>query len=361
MQGRTSTLSNAQWKKNKLVTFLGINRLKQAHKSGFFEDISPRILVLGCPKPEALTNFGFIDLVICHPEKSIIRKAQELGFQTISEGEKFNKVKVLRSIGATLVWVTKSRRETFFNMAIALIATKKNGKIIITGEKKDGVEGALKKIKTIIDPVNIISKSHGKIALFQRPQYLPKEIQVWKKMGKLQKTTSGYFSVAGAFSETEIDTGSLLLADQFSGKLFGSVADLGSGWGYLSSEAIKNSPNIEFVTLIDSHFGALESARRNITSSKAQFLWADLQSETLNINNFDHVIMNPPFHIGRKVELGLGLAFLSIAKNILTKGGTLWMVYNQELPYEKTMNSLFTNYQFLNKTKTYNVIRAKKT
>ena len=83
--------------------------------------------------------------------------------------------------------------------------------------------------------------------------------------------------------------------------------------------------------------------------------------ETLNINNFDHVIMNPPFHIGRKVELGLGLAFLSIAKNILTKGGTLWMVYNQELPYEKTMNSLFTNYQFLNKTKTYNVIRAKKT
>ena len=71
------------------------------------------------------------------------------------------------------------------------------------------------------------------------------------------------------------------------------------------------------------------------------------------------MIMNPPFHIGRKVELGLGLTFLNVAKKILTKGGTLWMVFNKELPYEKTMSILFPNYEFLNRTKNYKVIRAK--
>ena len=343
-----------------MVAAFGINILLQARENGFFSNSSPNMLVLGCPNPEILKVLGFTNLVICHPEKSVIKKAKELNFQTLMDRDPISRLQVLRSIGTTLVWVTKSRRETFFYIALALKITKKKGNIVVTGEKKEGIESAIKKLKVIIEPITMISKSHGKIGLFRRPLFLPETVKSWKNDGKLQRVASGYTSAAGTFSETAVDKGSRLLANQFAGKLYGKVVDLGAGWGYLSAEAIKNNPDINLMTLIDSNLGALNSARVNITSPKAKFLWLDLQHDILNLKNFDHVIMNPPFHIGRKVELGLGLTFLNVAKRILTKGGTLWMVFNKELPYEKTMSILFPNYEFLNRTKNYKVIRAKK-
>ena len=344
-----------------MVTILGIKRLLEAQRNGFFSNISRRILVLGCPQPEALKILKLNDVLICHPEKSVVQKAQELNFQTLVDLERFNKIRISRSVRTAIVWVTKSRSETLFNIALAFLITPKAGKIILTGEKKDGIEYAVKKLSAMIKPISVISKSHGKIGLFQRPRYLPKTVRSWKKKGELQKNASGFFSSPGTFSETNIDKGSQLLVSHYSGKLHGNVIDLGAGWGYLSAEAIKNSPSIRLLTLIDCNLSALNSARLNITSSKARFFWLDLRTDILALKNLDHVIMNPPFHIGRKVNFDLGLTFLGTAQKILRKGGILWMVFNRELPYEKSIASLFPNYDLLNETKNYKVIRAKKT
>ncbi len=344
-----------------MTSVLSIKRLRYAQRNGFFSNLSKRILVLGCPEPEALEILELDGLLVCHPEKSVVQKAKALNFQALVDLENSNKISILRSICATLVWVTKSRRETFFNIALAFVITENTGKIILTGEKKDGVEYAIKKLRTMIEPVSIISKSHGKIVLFKRPLCLPKTLRSWKKKGDLQKNASGFFSAPGIFSEVAIDKGSQLLAEHFSGKLHGNVIDLGAGWGYLSAEALKNSPTIKLMALVDSNLRALKSAQANITSPKTKFFWLDLKTDVLTFKNFDHVIMNPPFHTGRKVNFGLGLTFLGIANQILRKGGILWMVFNRELPYEKSIASLFSNYDLINQTKNYKIIKAIKT
>ena len=78
----------------------------------------------------------------------------------------------------------------------------------------------------------------------------------------------------------------------------------------------------------------------------------------LNIENCDHVIMNPPFHKGKKFIHSLGLVFLKTAKKILSKKGALWMVCNKELIYENSINDLFPNYKYIDITKNYKIIKA---
>ena len=82
-------------------------------------------------------------------------------------------------------------------------------------------------------------------------------------------------------------------------------------------------------------------------SFKAKFYWKDIEEENLSIKNCDHVIMNPPFHKGKKFIYSLGLVFLKTAKKILSKKGTLWMVHNKELTYEDSINDLFPNYKYI--------------
>ncbi len=332
-----------------------------ARKNGFFSNFSEKILVIGCPEPEVLSTLGFKDIVVCHPEKSVNKRAQEIKFQTLLDKDGIRKFNFAKSIETTFVWVTKSRRETMFNIALAFLATKKKGSIIVNGEKRDGVEYAIKELQKIVTPIAIMSKSHGKIGIFQRPLMLPRILHTWKVNGKSKKISPRYFSAAGVFSETTIDEGSRLLVEQFSGFLNGNVIDLGTGWGYLSAEAIRGNPKIDFITLIDSNLSALKSAKLNISSKKANFLWLDLQYEKLKLRNFDHVIMNAPFHVGREVNHNLWVTFLVTAKNALSKEGTLWMVFNRELPYKKHLPALFPTYEFLKQTKNYSVIRAKRT
>ena len=323
-------------------------------------NISGRVLVLGCAQPESLKVLNFRKVIVCHPEKAIVRRAQDLNFCSLIDKSKLTKLKLLRSVGASIVYITKSRRETLLNIAMAFSATNWKGNIIITGGKKEGIEYALCELKKIVEPCSVLSKAHGKIGLFKRPERIPQVIRNWKKQGRLLQNNSGFVTAAGTFSEHFVDNGSQLLADQFLANLYGSIADLGAGWGFLSAEAIKGSPQIENITLIDSNSNALKSAKINVRSNKARFVWLDLEYDRLSMENVDHVLMNPPFHKGQKIDFRLGLSFLNIAKDILKKGGTLWIVFNRNSPYEKSVKSLFPNYKFLKETKGYKVIKARK-
>ena len=49
---------------------------------------------------------------------------------------------------------------------------------------------------------------------------------------------------------------------------------------------------------------------------------------------------------------------VNLAKQILKKKGTLWMVHNKELIYENSINDLFPNYKYIDITKNYKIIKA---
>ena len=79
-----------------------------------------------------------------------------------------------------------------------------------------------------------------------------------------------------------------------------------------------------------------------------------------NLPVLDFVIMNPPFHTGKKNDIGLGLNFIQNAAHHLRKGGVLMMVANVHLPYENHLKSLFSNFDIIAQKSGFKIIRAVK-
>ena len=333
------------------------NRLLFAKKKGLIDNFNAETCALGFYNFNCFEILGMPKLTICNPEKSIIQKAFKLNYLTFVDSNGIKK-NIKKKFDKTFVNITKSRKETFFYIAAAFFITKRNGIITITGDNKLGIDFYLKKISSLLN-LNFFSKSHGKIIFLQKTKFIPNEIRTWKNFGNYTKISSDFLTLPGCFSEKKIDEGSNLLAKNFSNKLFGRVADLGAGWGYLSAKALENNNRIKQIALVESNLNSLKCSRINVPSFKAKFYWTDIEEENLSIKNCDHVIMNPPFHKGKKFIHSLGLVFLKTAKKILKKKGTLWMVHNKELIYENSINDLFPNYKYIDITENYKIIKAK--
>ena len=333
-------------------------RLLFAKKKWELDGYCYEACALGFNETSCFDMLRIKNLTICNPEKSVIKKAVRNNHLTFVNLNGF-KIKKTKSFDKTFVNITKSRNESLFNIAAAFFLTKINGIIIITGDKELGIDFYLKKINIYVN-LNIISKAHGKITLFKKPKFIPEEIKMWKNFGKFQKINSNFFTLPGCFSEKEIDDGSRLLSSKFSNQLFGKVADLGAGWGYLSAKALESNEQIKEISLIESNLNALNCSRINISNLKAKFFWKDIEIEDLNLKNYDHVIMNPPFHKGKKFVHTLVSIFLKTAEKILSRNGTLWMVHKKELKYEYLINDLFNNFEYIYTNKGYKIIRAVK-
>ena len=89
---------------------------------------------------------------------------------------------------------------------------------------------------------------------------------------------------------------------------------------------------------------------------QADFLACDVG----RLGLFDTVVMNPPFHVGRRGEPALGQAFIATAAAILGNAGHLWMVANRHLPYEIALNSLFVKVEEPFGTSKFKVLHAQR-
>ncbi|MEP2533711.1 methyltransferase [Shimia sp.] len=205
--------------------------------------------------------------------------------------------------------------------------------VVVDGQKTDGIDSVLKECRKRADVQGVASKAHGKLFWFQGGDFAE-----WRASEPTQ-VDGRFVTLPGVFSADGIDPASQALAAALPAKLGRVVADLGAGWGYLSSKILENE-NVRDVHLVEADHVALDCARRNVTDARAQFHWADATQWVLK-ERVDTVVMNPPFHTGRKAEPGLGVEFIQSAARILTPSGHLWMVANRHLPYETTLQACF--------------------
>lgn len=134
------------------------------------------------------------------------------------------------------------------------------------------------------------------------------------------------------------------------------MVDLGAGWGYLAARALTR-PGITRLDLVEADHAALEAARRNITDPRATFHWTDART-WVSEARVDHVISNPPFHTGRAGDTALGQAFISAAARLLKPSGTLWLVANRHLPYERSLEDAFGEVRELDGPRSYKIFAA---
>ena len=141
----------------------------------------------------------------------------------------------------------------------------------------------------------------------------------------------------GVFSAAKPDKATAILLRELGGlDLNGKrVLDLGCGTGLIGAWAAKRGAQ---VTLVDADLQSVRSSQQTLQANElpGEVLHSDVGA-ALGERLFDVILTNPPFHVGRGVVLDVVREFIASAKRHLKPGGTLYIVANDPLPYEKPL------------------------
>ena len=232
-----------------------------------------------------------------------------------------------------LVTLPPARALAEARIAQASARLPKGALIVVDGDKACGVESVLKSSKGRVPVLGQVSKAHGKVFWFENApvfddwQAVPREV------------APGFHTLPGVFSADGPDPASKLLLSALPDSLPGVIADLGAGWGYLSAHLLQRS-GVQRVHLVEDDRTALDCAQANLHDARAKMHWADATT-WISPELMDAVVMNPPFHAGKKGDPALGRAFIRAARQMLRPSGALWMVANRHLPYESELTACF--------------------
>ncbi|MDO9525811.1 MAG: methyltransferase [Gemmobacter sp.] len=254
------------------------------------------------------------------------------------------------AFAGALVCLPRAKAAALALIAQAMAAVPQGGQVIVDGQKTDGVDSVFKQCRAAgLTQGEALSKAHGKVfSIVAGPAP-----DGW---AAVPQVVDGFTTLPGVFSADGPDRGSVLLAQALPEKLGARVADLGAGWGYLT-RAILERPGVTEVQLIEADSDALDCARLNITDPRARFHWADATRFHPD-RAFDTVVMNPPFHTTRDADPGLGAAFIRAAAAMLSPGGSLWMVGNRHLPYERVLAETFREVEQIGGDSAFRLYRA---
>jgi 16S rRNA (guanine1207-N2)-methyltransferase len=260
-----------------------------------------------------------------------------------------------------LVAGAKQHDEMCAQIALALRKLRPGGTLVCAAANDAGG----KRLKKIMEEAGlsatVLSKNKARVACAAKDGNIDAErIQKWLEAAAPQKIAGGAFvSQPGIFGWDKIDTGSALLAAHLPA-LSGAGADFGCGYGYLAALILKNNPDVRAIQCIDSDWRAVRACETNLAEfgARAACLWEDLTASAPA--GLDWVVMNPPFHAGKKEMLALGRAFIAQAARSLKSGGSLWLVANAHLPYEETLAEIFPGHETVTQDKGFKVIHARK-
>lgn len=269
------------------------------------------------------------------------------------EQRDFKAVRMIRDrYAAAIVCLPRAKAEA--RALIAEACATCDGVVVIDGQKTEGIDSILREMRARVTVNGPISKAHGK--LFWIDAAATDFFTDWAQSPSM--TPGGFWTAPGVFSADAVDLASALLVDALPEKLGTEVADLGAGWGFLSSHILTRE-KVQTVHLVEASHIALECARRNVTDDRAKFHWED--ATTWNPpHRMDSIVMNPPFHQGRAAEPQIGQAFVAAAARLLQPNGTAWMVANRHLPYEAELKKRFGHVDEIGGDARFKLFRAAK-
>jgi len=240
-----------------------------------------------------------------------------------------------------LLLAGKNKQQTLAWMAEAMNRLQKNGKIIVACANKHGAKSYESVLKQLAGNLSSRSKSKCRIFSAQKSSVFDYSLAAqWLDAGQARRIdTHDLIAQPGLFSWNRPDSGSALLLKQLP-ELSGAGMDLCCGYGLLSAHILRQAGNIKQFHLIEADSLALDCARQNTASwaSSVQYHWTDAATETLP-TGLDWIVCNPPFHSGQTRNVELGQAIVLRACKSLKQGGSLYMVANRKLPYERLLQS----------------------
>lgn len=266
-----------------------------------------------------------------------------------------------------LVNIPKQVEEAKHWIASALKSLQPEGWLVIAAANDANGSRLEKWMKELAIPYESESKNKARVVWAKRPAVLPSLLTDWHVRGEKQKVQTGdgyhFISQPGVFGWDKIDVGSKLLTGLLPPDLKGIGADFGAGTGYLSRAILESAQGVKILWLAEADKRALECAKKNLENVRAdillEYLWADL-TRPAALPPLDFIVMNPPFHTGKKTDTSLGQAFIKTAAHHLKKGGRLYMVANAHLPYEQLLRDNFAQVRPVTEEKGFKIFEAVK-
>jgi len=266
-----------------------------------------------------------------------------------------------------LVLPPRQRDEARALFAHALRRASEGGVVLMAVPNAEGAKSAESDLASVAGPLNQISKHKCRVFWTQPlgSQVNAERLEAWASLDVPCLNEAGYVSRPGLFAWDRVDTASALLAAHLPADLSGSVADLGAGYGYLSTQVLAHCPAVSSIDLFEAEARALEPARQNLQralhdNARAVPFAVHWHDVTQGLpRRYDAIVSNPPFHQGRADLPELGRAFIDTAAHALLPHGRFWLVANRHLPYEATLAARFNEVRTVVTQDGFKVIEAR--
>lgn len=256
-----------------------------------------------------------------------------------------------KSIAQVLYRVSKEKPVTHHIINSSPRILTSNGKLILTGEKNDGIKTYVSKAALFFGD-DAHSKKHGSTYLAvinqQVSEQPPLDDQHYRELRACIPTNPSLYSKPGLFGWNKIDQGSAFLVEYLPelidslGGIPNSVLDLGCGYGYLSAMMhLHIEANSTHIVATDNNAAAIDACTKNFDA-----LGIDGQVIAGNCadnidRTFDAIICNPPFHQGFGTDSQLTQRFVDSSYQHLNRGGKALFVTNSFVPIERCAEKQF--------------------
>ncbi len=295
----------------------------------------------------------------------------EQGFKPLADGLQQSGLDVHAHVGdiadASLVLVLppRQREEAHTLLARAVLLAAPGARVVAAVANDEGAKSRERDLQQLAGLDGTLTKFHCRV--FWTPPLSGAHDAAlaarWLQADAPRTILDGRFtSRPGVFAWDRIDPASALLAAHLPGDLAGRGADLGAGWGYLTSEVLARAPRVTAIDLYEAEARALALARTNLAAQAERaalaFHWHDVTSG-LPGSGYDFIVSNPPFHAhDRGDRPDLGRRFIEVAAQSLRPGGRLLLVANRHLAYEATLSREFASQRVLAEGGGFKVIEA---
>ncbi|OEY67107.1 methyltransferase [Marinobacter sp. X15-166B] len=275
----------------------------------------------------------------------------------------------LGTLDTVAVFMPKAKAELALRLALAASLLAAGGKVLVIGEKKEGIASASRVLATIAPtPLKVDSARHCQVwAGYPAQTGRALEVSDWLSwhtvsVAGLDIRVAG---LPGIFSDGRLDEGTGHLLDTLaSHPVKGPVLDFACGAGvvgaWLESRARQTSEHGLVVDGIDVQAQAVTCARKSYQQAQAQgtIIAGDGLAELQGC--YRTIVTNPPFHAGVRTDTSMTTRFLQQAKRHLLPGGELRLVANTFLPYQNAIATHIGPVDVLFQDKRFTVYRARR-
>ncbi|MBW0146711.1 class I SAM-dependent methyltransferase [Marinobacter arenosus] len=275
---------------------------------------------------------------------------------------------IASAFDTVVVFLPKARSELDLRLSLARWLSAPGARVILVGEKKEGIAGAVKQLKAVAPGASKVdSARHCQVWEAANIEPLADfDLSSWQAWHSVSHAgcSIDVCGLPGIFSHGELDGGTALLLETLvtSPLKAEHILDFACGAGVIGAwyqawqRAQGQSPSV--VDGVDVQSQAVICARATYDRAGAR---GDIMASD-GLENVDGlwsaIVTNPPFHSGVKTDTSMTENFLREVSRHLKSRGELRLVANSFLPYESVIKRFIGPVERLYEDRRFTVYRA---